>query len=711
MASIKKDIHAPSLSANSPPNLSEDGLSLRDKFANVVRKLKCPSLQPDDLYRTFAQLIKEAANIDNSDNTIKEINCSALTLSRQLSEAGIGFQEVFQFAKEIRKTFLIHYKEIDLAVGLETISFLFDAFEYGLLNEWSKLSTLSYHKKLREANRYILHEKRRYYTIFNRMTEPAFIIDHDLRLVETNRAFLKFFNLTNKNHIGKSCFEIIGSEFRNYDKLDNVLDAHASFSGIETVLDIMGNEKNVIMSGTFLGDINNEFSGGIIIIQDITPQKIYEQALQKSEKKYRSLIENVPDVTWRADQYGILHFISPNVEKICGYHPDEMSGSLSKGCFDKIHPDDLDYVRNEFGLFFESHLPSGEFLRGLLRHYPEALSDERVVDGRKKYDVKYRFRHKNGNWIWLRDRANIIYQQDGEWLADGVFSDITELKKAEDELERHHFRLSELVDDRTAELRAVNESLELEIGIRKQAEQGFMNLTSKLSQSNQELEQFAHVASHDLKEPLMLITAFSKRLIDKYSGTLEQRGKEYLSRIMASAQQMQQLIEGLLELSRVTSCKKSFETINLTEIINDVTMNLEERLKQNQGQIKFGKLVGGLEGDKTQIRQLFQNIIANAIKYRTKDKSPLVTIESSIVDEKFCQIVIQDNGIGFDSKYAKKIFQPLIRLHGHREYEGTGIGLATCQKIVNRHGGEIMAKSQLGEGVKIIIRLPIHPLV
>lgn len=681
---------------------------LEAKFRDAAENLHRPALAINILWRSFAVLAQNLTSKGAAEGPSKNVKTSLIEFAKQAIENNLNFKEVFQFLKRIRKIFMEHFEEIEPPAVRSSISFLFDDFEYCLFQEWLRLETLPYHKKLREANRFILHEKRRYYTIFNRMSEPAFIIDHELRLIETNRAFDKFFMLTGKSHLGRICFDVIGQEIRGQGKIEKVLDAQASFPGIETVLRIKEEEKNVIMSGTFLGDLNREFSGGIIIIQDITPQKTYEKALKESEEKYRTLVENVPDVTWRADQYGTLCFVSQNVEMICGYKPEELLGAWPKGRFAKIHPDDLDYVRNEFGLFFESHLPSGYFLRNLLSQSPEALIDERIINGRKKYDVRYRFQKKDGSWIWLHGRASNIYEQDGQWFTDGVFSDITELKKAEEELERHHFRLSELIDERTAELREANENLELEINIRKQAEQGLLQLAAKLRQSNEELEQFAHVASHDLKEPLMLITAFSKKLINKYSGTLDERGREYLQRIIKSTQQMQQLIEGLLELSRVASREKPFELLNLTEVVNEAVQNLEERIKKNSGQIKFGEL-GELTGDKTQIRQLFQNIIANAIKYRHEHKAPLVTVKSSIVDDNFYEIIIQDNGIGFDPRYAEKIFQPLTRLHAHREYEGTGIGLATCQKIVIRHGGKIVAISEPGKGSTFIVRLPITP--
>jgi len=399
--------------------------------------------------------------------------------------------------------------------------------------------------------------------------------------------------------------------------------------------------------------------------------------------------------------------------------------------FGRIHPEDMDLVRNEFALFFASHLPEGSVqslldkgsvqspldsgqyplegyggsvARRLLRQLPIDLVDG-AEDGGRNYDVKYRFQKKDGSWVWLHERASRIEEQDGKWYADGVSSDITDLKLAEAELERHHFRLAELVDERTIELQTANQQLKREIAVRRQTEQALMDLTKRLAGSNQELDQFAHVASHDLKEPLMLIMAFSERLIKKYSDHLDDKAQEYLRRISRAAEHMRQLIEGFLSLSEVTSGARPYEEVDLTDLVHEVLQSLEERIKESNARIEIGQL-GRLGGDRVQLRQLFQNIIANALKYRKAEGQPLVVLQGSLVDDTYYEILIQDNGIGFAPQDAERIFRPLERLHSRREYEGTGMGLTTCQKIVARHGGEICARGEVGQGATFIIRLP-----
>nr|MBF0221590.1 PAS domain S-box protein [Desulfobulbaceae bacterium] len=580
------------------------------------------------------------------------------------------------------------------------------AFLLSLSKEWLRLATLPYHKKLREANRYILLEKRRYFTIFNRMSEPAFIVDHDLHILDTNKAFMEFFQLSGKDHLGKTCLEVLGEDLCVLCRLEKVLDKHRSFSGIEAEISVNGERHYVVVSGTFLGDINNDFSGGIIILQDITSNKKTQSALRDSEEKYRSLIENVPDVTWRSDPYGHLTYISPNFEKICGYNPIDLNGAGASDKFAMIHPDDVDMVRNEFGLFFVSRLPDGSILRNLPGDEVEWSMDEHALNGLKKYDVTYRYRKNDGSWMWVHDRASKIYEQDGCWYTDGVFSDVTDLKEAEAELEKHHFRLAELVDERTSELRRVNKNLKKEISFRKKAENDLLLLASKLSVSNQELEQFAHVASHDLKEPLMLIKAFSEKLLSKHHRSLDTKGEEYLQRIISATERMSELIEGLLALSRITSAEQKYEKIDLTDLVREVIENLETRIHETDGTVEI-KTLGCLGGDRVQLRQLFQNLIANALKFRKAGHGPTVKISSFFVDD-VCEIFVEDDGIGFEQSHGEQIFKPLQRLHSRREFEGTGLGLATCRKIVTRHGGEIEAKGEPDKGAVFIIRLPVH---
>ncbi len=237
----------------------------------------------------------------------------------------------------------------------------------------------------------------------------------------------------------------------------------------------------------------------------------------------------------------------------------------------------------------------------------------------------------------------------------------------------------------------------------------------ELSRSNSELQEFAFVASHDLQEPLRKIKTFGDRLKASCGDVFPEQGHDYLERIQNAARRMQILIEDLLSLSRVTTRAQPFVPVDLLQLTQEVLSDLEISIQQTGAKIEIGEL-STINADPLQIRQLLQNLIVNALKFHRPEVTPIVKIYSQVLSEpsehnsaEKCQIIVEDNGIGFNEKYLDRIFNVFQRLHGRSEYDGTGIGLAICRKIVERHHGNITAKSQPGEGAKFIVTLPIHP--
>lgn len=258
-----------------------------------------------------------------------------------------------------------------------------------------------------------------------------------------------------------------------------------------------------------------------------------------------------------------------------------------------------------------------------------------------------------------------------------------ELKEANQELERR-------VEERTAELEETNLNLE---------------------RSNQELQDFAYVASHDLQEPLRKIQAFGNLLQVEYADKLGEGG-DYLTRMRNAAARMSALIEDILSFSRVTTKGRTFSDVSLSKVVDEVLGDLEIRIEDTHAKIRIGSLPV-IHADPMQMRQLFQNLISNALKFHQAGKAPLVeinaTVEKSKDDKiKYCKLEIRDNGLGFDEKYLDRIFAVFQRLHNREVYKGTGIGLAVCRKIVERHGGTITARSKPGKGSTFIITLPLR---
>ena len=246
---------------------------------------------------------------------------------------------------------------------------------------------------------------------------------------------------------------------------------------------------------------------------------------------------------------------------------------------------------------------------------------------------------------------------------------------------------------------------------RKIAEETLKAYTAKLERNNEELEQFAYVASHDLKEPLRKIITFGNLLETYAKDSLDEKAKDYVSRMQNSASRMMSLIEDLLNFSRVNRPTEGFEVVDLSQLLSRVLSDLEVLINSRNVRLEIGKLPS-IEGRKSQIGQLFQNLISNAIKFNDKEQ-PVISITCNtytdqVTANKFAKIEIKDNGIGFENMYKHRIFEIFQRLHGKAEYPGTGIGLAICKKIVEAHGGTISAEGDLGDGATFTITFPLH---
>ena len=248
-------------------------------------------------------------------------------------------------------------------------------------------------------------------------------------------------------------------------------------------------------------------------------------------------------------------------------------------------------------------------------------------------------------------------------------------------------------------------SIRYEITQRKAAEGQLKVMVGRLERSNQELQVFASIAAHDLQEPLRKIQTFGDRLKNKVSASLSVDSLDYLNRMLSSAGRMRKLIDDLLTYSRVTSQGSAFQMTDLNKIVNDVISDLEIAIESSKGFVSLQELPE-IEADPSQMRQLFQNLISNGLKFHLAELPPQVGVSAKI-SGMFCEVSIADQGIGFNEKYLDRIFTIFQRLHGKQEYEGTGVGLAVCRRIVERHGGCITAKSTEGQGATFVISLPL----
>ena len=265
---------------------------------------------------------------------------------------------------------------------------------------------------------------------------------------------------------------------------------------------------------------------------------------------------------------------------------------------------------------------------------------------------------------------------------------------------RRWLRSAEQVREANAQLEVANSDLAASYDtLERRAEE--------LARSNAELEQFASIASHDLQEPLRKVRTFTQQLTVIEADRLSERGTDYLQRANAAAERMQTLIEDLLKFSRVATRGRSFAPVDLAEVTNEVLEDLSAEVEDSGAIVHVGALPT-IDADALQMRQLMQNLISNALKFRRQDVIPEVRIDATVEDDNV-ELKVSDNGIGFEPQYSLRIFRVFERLHGRTEYPGTGIGLALCRKIAERHGGSIVADSEPGAGTTLAVTLPLHP--
>ena len=407
----------------------------------------------------------------------------------------------------------------------------------------------------------------------------------------------------------------------------------------------------VVGMGTLVGALL--LGGGMwLILRDMSKRRLVEEELAEERNLLSVLIETIPHHVYVKDAEG--RFVMDNAahrEHIGATDILEVNGTRVSDYF----PPELARVYME-----ADH-------KVIHLHEPVINQEEPGVD-------------REGNLLWLSTTKMPLYDTNGKVVGlVGLSEDITDRKHSEEML-RHY------------------------------AEQ--------MERSNRELEEFASVASHDLQEPLRKIMAFGHRLKTTCGEALGEQGSDYLERMQNAAERMQTLINDLLTLSRVTSATRPFKQVDLGQIVKDVVSDLEVRIEQTGADVEIGFLPE-LEADPVQMRQLFQNLISNGLKFHRPDEKPSILVCGKIVEmkdyqlpgalpgEEACLIMVKDNGIGFSKEYAEKIFALFQRLHGRSEYEGTGIGLAVCRKITDRHGGSIVAKSSEGEGATFIVTLPV----
>jgi PAS domain S-box-containing protein len=447
------------------------------------------------------------------------------------------------------------------------------------------------------------------------------------------------------------------------DMVNRALRGTPTIGVVLEVADDEGPRRTTLNSFTPIYSQSGSVDMVVVAEVDITERRRAEAALREREHELQTMVDALPQLAWMLDRNGNAIWFNKRWHNYTG---NDLRALVGWGWTSLLHPDDVERVE-------------------------ETLTESLTSDG--QWEDTVRIADAEGTYREFLARIVPIFDDRGaviRWF--GTSTDIADQLAARD-----------------AEARAEREQIAREAA--EIREEQLRQHAAELERSNRELQDFAYVASHDLQEPLRKISTFTDLVREEYSAGIDDEGEGYLQRIQESALRMSRLIKDLLAFSRVTMETEPFQAVDLNEVIEVVKNDLEILISDTEGSVRADDLPV-IEADGMQIHQLMLNLIGNALKFNREGVPPEIVVRAKDIRsggaKRMCRIEVSDNGIGFDQKYVDRIFTPFQRLHPRSEYGGTGIGLAICRRIVERHGGTISARSEEGKGSLFIIDLPFE---
>jgi PAS domain S-box-containing protein len=492
-------------------------------------------------------------------------------------------------------------------------------------------------------------------SIVNTVREPLIVLDQDLRVVTASRSFYDVFKVKPEETVGQLIYDL-GNKQWNIPKLRELLETifpqKTTFDNYEVEHDFTTIGRRImLLNARQIQRVLGKERIILLAIEDITERREIENGLEKTRKELEVIKQSADEASDFAESV-----INTVREPLISLDKDLRVVTVSRSFYEffKVKPEET-----VGQLIYD--LGNKQWNIPKLRELLETILPQKTTFD--NYEVEHDFAGI-GRRIMLLNARQIQRVWGKERIILLAIEDITDRKKTEDELRQ-----------RTAELES----------------------------SNKELEAFSYSVSHDLRTPLRSMAGFSTALLEDYSERLDEDGKLYLRKIQDSSELMGQIMDDLLKLSRVTRSEINFEKVNLSDLAKTLVSELQQEEPERKGKVIIAEGMN-VRGDRNLLSLVLQNLLGNAWKYTGRTAAP--EIEMGVTDNKGKQAYfIRDNGVGFNMEYVDKLFKPFQRLHMAHEFPGTGIGLATVQRIIRRHGGEVWAEGKVGEGATFYFTL------